>query len=512
MTVTLLRNASGVAVGAEPVQALMVGEQQVWPVVPPTYRDVVLADNPLGYWRLGEQSGTVANDEIGNHPGTYMPPVTLGVQGAINDPDTAIDLNGTTGFVNIPMTSSMDPAAFSVEVWMNLRASTGYRTFAARWGTGNGWWWFGTVGTNFALYVGPSALSIGTIPVPMHWDHCVLTYDDPQARLYVNGALAGTDTRAGIRSTGQLPITLGRQTTGTPYAWDGQLDEVAFYDYALSPQQVAAHYEAVVPRQPPPAPELSYDELVLADNPLYYWPLDDPDPQIAPWGQWAVGTDVRNLVGDPGWLYQGTSTDHVFRGSVTAVPGIGDGSTALEFVSWGWVIVPRKEGGPVPLWGAYTLEIWARPRPAPSEEPTLTQILAFAAEWTNLWWARKPFSVSPSPPPDHWVMGVWTDEDDWSWGHEFVGPPVVFDEWRHLVVTYEPGVKFSLYIDGALAGTRPDMGAQVPDDWYPEIGEVSDVFHYAASNWSGTLAKLAIYEHVLTPQQIAAHYAAVGGS
>ena len=37
----------------------------------PTYRDEVLADNPLAYYRLGETSGTVALDETGHgHTGT----------------------------------------------------------------------------------------------------------------------------------------------------------------------------------------------------------------------------------------------------------------------------------------------------------------------------------------------------------------------------------------------------------------------------------------------------------
>src|SRR5439155_1183684 len=31
------------------------------------YRDVILADNPIMYWRLGETSGTIAQDESANH-------------------------------------------------------------------------------------------------------------------------------------------------------------------------------------------------------------------------------------------------------------------------------------------------------------------------------------------------------------------------------------------------------------------------------------------------------------
>ena len=65
-------------------------------------RSEVLADNPVGYWRFGEASGTVASDESAKaNDGAYLPNSggvwTGGVLGAtgliVNDSDTAIDLN-----------------------------------------------------------------------------------------------------------------------------------------------------------------------------------------------------------------------------------------------------------------------------------------------------------------------------------------------------------------------------------------------------------------------------------
>jgi hypothetical protein len=31
---------------------------------------------------------------------------------------------------------------------------------------------------------------------------------------------------------------------GTTYAWEGRIDEVAFYDHALTQAQISAHYAA----------------------------------------------------------------------------------------------------------------------------------------------------------------------------------------------------------------------------------------------------------------------------
>lgn len=52
-----------------------------------SYRAEVMADNPVGYWRLGETSGFSAADDSGNsHPGSYSPAgVTFGVAGLIAD-------------------------------------------------------------------------------------------------------------------------------------------------------------------------------------------------------------------------------------------------------------------------------------------------------------------------------------------------------------------------------------------------------------------------------------------
>src|SRR5438874_13602683 len=57
------------------------------------YSAVVLADTPLGYWRLGESDASQpAKDASGNgYDGTYNGGVTVGQPGAINgDADTAV--------------------------------------------------------------------------------------------------------------------------------------------------------------------------------------------------------------------------------------------------------------------------------------------------------------------------------------------------------------------------------------------------------------------------------------
>ena len=76
----------------------------------------LLDDGPAAYWRLGEASGTNANDETTNNKdGTYngSPPLGAG------DADTAVTLESTDD-VNIGDEFDFaGTASFSVEVWIN---------------------------------------------------------------------------------------------------------------------------------------------------------------------------------------------------------------------------------------------------------------------------------------------------------------------------------------------------------------------------------------------------------
>ncbi|HMC68188.1 MAG TPA: LamG-like jellyroll fold domain-containing protein, partial [Mycobacteriales bacterium] len=91
------------------------------------YSSAILSTAGLvSYWRLGESSGTVACDGAGSNNGVYQAGTTLGQPGAIvSDPDTAVALDGTAGWVQVPASSSLNVGdRFSIEAWVK-RASVG---------------------------------------------------------------------------------------------------------------------------------------------------------------------------------------------------------------------------------------------------------------------------------------------------------------------------------------------------------------------------------------------------
>ncbi len=241
------------------------------------YAKVVLADQPLAYWRLEEMVGPVAHDSsrAGRHsaafelgvafwlPGvdarrSFQPPEPPTVNGfssrAIN---RSAHFAGGRLWAEVPIGTT-----HTVELWFwnglpsDARAVTGYffsrgsdRDPLARGehlGIG------GTVQANAAgrlilfngnerneLLVGRTTLELRT------WHHVVLVRDGEAARVYLNG-------RSDPEITGRLSSTvppgvntffLGGRNDGK-FNFEGKLDEVAVYPRALKTEEIGAHYQA----------------------------------------------------------------------------------------------------------------------------------------------------------------------------------------------------------------------------------------------------------------------------
>lgn len=214
------------------------------------YSDIVLADSPLGYWRCGESSGTTADNAEGtaSRDGTYQNTPTLGVPGLISrDPDTAVSFTAAQSeYISTTITAM--PALLSIECWVKIPFTDD---------SGLAGWWssasleaqlYATYGAirftfgsgNFVSYDTSNGLHTGK-------HHIVGTYDGTYSRLYYDGALvAGPTAYTYSGGTSNFGFLIGQY--GAPWGtyWSGTIDEVAYYNYALTASQVRAHYEAGV--------------------------------------------------------------------------------------------------------------------------------------------------------------------------------------------------------------------------------------------------------------------------
>lgn len=229
------------------------------------YRDEVLADGPIAYWRMGTKSGGVVVDETdgGNPLSMIGTGATLGVPGAIpGDDDTAIHFAGSSRARATNPVPFHFPgnAPFTVELWAKRdRVDVGDTfQYMIDHAAGNG----PNNRTGWALYVTPkdggSASSFetyridagesgarGKLAPDAQWVHYVATLDPDTLTLtvYVDGAPESPVAINAELAATAADLLIGGQS-GTSRQFPGAIDEVAIYAKVLPKLRIEAHLRA----------------------------------------------------------------------------------------------------------------------------------------------------------------------------------------------------------------------------------------------------------------------------
>jgi len=214
-----------------------------------TYRNAVLADNPIAYWEMDEAAGaTTAADSAGTlQAGTYQN-VTMGQASAFPNLGTCGQFNGATSRVQVLANAvfELGTGDFSVETWartpvtsrgdvFNFKNANDFGILFNQNGAGSisGW------------HNGQLLSWTGAVDA---WHHVVMTRAAGTLRLYVNGVERGSqaDTQS---FSANANLYIGGNHSGAPgYAmatpFHGWIDEVAVYGTALSAARVLDHYNA----------------------------------------------------------------------------------------------------------------------------------------------------------------------------------------------------------------------------------------------------------------------------
>lgn len=202
------------------------------------YRDKVIADGAVAYWRLDEPSGTTAYDSVGSAAGTISGAVTLNVPGAVRK---AMAFDGTTGKI-VSATNLVQATALTIEAWIKTTVSGVQLPFFTARSSNAGLycatnagqlWFYNSVAT-------PASYNSLKTVIDGQWHHCVMTHTGTTYAIYIDGVLDRTGSWTG-RSVDSFPPSLGFDPTNVKY-WNGALDDVAVYNVALTPTQIAAHY------------------------------------------------------------------------------------------------------------------------------------------------------------------------------------------------------------------------------------------------------------------------------
>lgn len=449
------------------------------------YATEVLAQQPLAYWRFNENVSTAEYDTATNlgslgpaGNGRYYDTVVRSVEGAIAG-DAAVGFSNPTlgtsyfGAMGVPNDATLNPdGPFTVEFWAkpsNNTAALLSPVNSMSFTTGRlGYLFYQNAASwQFRVGVGSSttaSLINGGVVVSNQWQHVVGVFNPTTLpagtmTLYVDGVQVATGV-GNYEPNTNASFFVG-STASPNRTFDGAVDEVAFYDVALSASKIAAHFTA---RTANPA---GYAAQILGDDPVGYWRLNEPAKAFP------VAANAGTL---------GAAVDGDYCGAVntegpsgSSYPGLEPNNRAAAFDGTASSYVQADSFG---IAGPMTMLAWVKPN-------ILSGDRAIAGENASYAFKLADSELRFTTP------GILD--------HTSSGAGVQAEAWQFAAVTFAPGVAggASFYLNGALIGTL-DASALNKGTTAFWIGKNQ----WAGQSFNGAIDEVAVYDKILNAGRI----------
>ena len=448
------------------------------------YASVVLADGAAPYYRLADAETPIAFDASPWHEDAVADPdgVSFDQPGIIpSNGDGAVYVNGAGGLQRTP---SANPTAYSIDGWFQLDGMVLNQALVARVRADNTWAQMLSIGEDGHLrhlvWDGGEQIIVGTSVItsgqPFH--AAITASNDGMMRLYLNGVEDAPPFAIATLGGGDR-WTIGRGCDSGWGGFSGTIDDLAFYEDVLSPEQILAHYQAGIAAGPDPTPTPlptpgepmgNYVDVVLYDGAAPYYRLSDAGPSTA--------ADASS---------RGEDASFDATGIAFGQPGLLNSDPDLAITVDGSAGIVR---GASPDPTAYTLETWFR-YPGHSGPRALIARVRADNTWAQL------LSISAEGRLQHWV-----------WDGRELGltstTELMEGETYYAVATAKNGGNMRLFLNGVETATKRPIGALgAGDHWIVGKG--------CESGWGaflGTLDEVAFYDRALSPTQIMDHYVA----
>jgi RHS repeat-associated protein len=456
-----------------------------------SYQDTVRADQPAGYWRLGDASGaTVAHDSSGaGLDGSYLGATAAAAGALATDLDTAGHFPATTSLtdVNVPNTAALNFGSgdFSVEAWVKTTVNNERAIVSKTDGTQPNWRVTVTDDTGFEGRVRLDVDIVGAghdtygpnIRVDDgNWHHVLVSEARSfGTRIYVDGIENATADPFSTSVSNSAPLRIGASTSSYS-AFLGDIDEVAVYGRALTADQVWAHYDAGFAPQPPQLP--SFRDNVVANQPAGYWRLGDASGATVAHDSSGAGLDgsyVGATAGVAGALPSDSDTAAHFSAASSFTDVNVPSATALNFGS-----------------GDFSVEAWVKTT-VNNERAIVSKTDGTQPNWRVTVTDDTGFEGR-----------VRLDVDVVGAGHDTYGPNIRVDDgnWHHVVVSEARSFGTRIYVDGIENATADPFSTTVSNSAPLRIGASTSSY----SAFLGDIDEVAVYRSALTGEQARAHY------
>jgi hypothetical protein len=197
----------------------------------------------IGWWKLDETEGNTVKDSSGNnHNGTLIGNAKW-AQGKIGG---AVELDGKSGFVQIADKSAFDIAGqITLASWVNIRSVPAEYTAIVTKGDSS--WRLSTAQRERKFHCSVnnynSIILDGSTEVAANeWHHVAMVYNGDEIRIYVDGKLDATKPWKGGIAKNDFDVLIGENAEQKGRFFDGLIDDVRIYNYALKDFDIMALY------------------------------------------------------------------------------------------------------------------------------------------------------------------------------------------------------------------------------------------------------------------------------
>ncbi|WP_217924447.1 LamG-like jellyroll fold domain-containing protein [Miltoncostaea oceani] len=465
------------------------------------YRQLILADNPIAYWRLAETSPAEGAKNEADPTGprlAYSPGTNLGRPGLVSsDPATSANFDGTTTraySLALHPTLIGEDRNLTLEAWVNLTRLPN-RGIIAKIGCGNesqiGEPSCGGDGFGFGIGRGDGTGADGngahlTVAlegvrwVPSGYSfpregiyHVAVTVDSAKTlRFYVDGERVGQASVTDLRGSSRT-VSIGGYNISNSGGrfFSGGVSDVAIYTRALGPEEIREH--ALAGARASNAPS-----TILAD--------------------WSFGTSDGATVADT----SGNARTLNLVGSPIVRPGSGPfaGRQVMRFN--GSSQYGTLPGGIDLRNRSFSIATWLN----------ASSLGAQRCWFTNSYGLNTAQAYHNCTRASNGITTAFYGED-----LDTVGGVFADANWHHVVMVYDKAADRSrIYMDGEeipashyLGGTNPNAG--------PLTGggaatlEVARAALSNSNHWAGDIAQLTVYGEPLNASKVRALYRDIAG-
>ena len=223
--------------------------------------------------------------------------------------------DGSVDYIDIPDSTALETTAFTWSAWFYCTAINRHNTIVDS--SSHTSYFFGyhirvntTNKIRFASYHTNDALDSTTTVSANTWYHVAATHEAGSDKLYINGSLEASGSASNFSTTDAANLRIGSSSIFSLYH-QGLIDEVAFFNSALSASDVTAIYNSGVPAD------------LTSLSPVGWWRMGDDSNDTA-----SDGTAIATITDSSG---NGNDATQATASNQPTFKALDQSTTSLSF-------------------------------------------------------------------------------------------------------------------------------------------------------------------------------------